>query len=106
MRKSRLSSYKQDKLIELFIAGITAQTASELVSVNKPTASYYFHRLRVLIYENSQHLEMFTGEIKVDESYFGGTRKVKRGRQAGGKVPVFGLLKRNAKVYTSNHSRC
>ena len=100
MRKSRLSSYKQDKLIELFIAGSTARTASGLVSVNKTTASYYFHRLRVLIYENSEHLEVFTGEIEVDESYFGGTRKGKRGRGAGGKVPVFGLLKRNGKVYT------
>ena len=100
MRKSRLISYKQDKLIELFIAGSTARTASGLVSVNKTTASYYFHRLRVLIYENSEHLEMFAGEIEVDESYFGGTRKGKRGRGAGGKVPVFGLLKRNGKVYT------
>ena len=100
MRKSRLSSYKQDKLIELFIAGSTARITSELVSVNKTTASYYFHRLRVLIYENSEHLEMFTGEIEVDESYFGGTRKGKRGRGAGGKVPVFGLLKRNGEVYT------
>ncbi len=43
---------------------------------------------------------MFAGEIEVDESYFGGTRKGKRGIAAGGKVPVFGLLKRNGKVYT------
>ncbi|WP_035722472.1 IS1595 family transposase [Francisella philomiragia] len=100
MRKSRLSSYKQDKLIELFIAGSTARTASELVSVNKTTASYYFHRLRLLIYENSEHLEMFTGEIEVDESYFGGSRKGKRGKGASSKVPVFSLLKRNGKVYT------
>ncbi|KFJ43525.1 IS1595 family transposase [Francisella philomiragia] len=100
MRKSRLSTYKQDKLIELFIAGSTARTASELVSVNKTTASYYFHRLRLLIYQNSEHLEMFTGEIEVDESYFGGSRKGKRGRGASGKVPVFGLLKHNGKVYT------
>lgn len=100
MRRSRLSSYKQEKLIELFIAGSTARTASELVSVNKTTASYYFHRLRLLIYQNSEHLEMFAGEIEVDESYFGGTRKGKRGRGADGKVPVFGLLKRNGKVYT------
>ncbi|AEE87308.1 Insertion element IS1016 transposase [Francisella cf. novicida Fx1] len=100
MRRSRLSSYKQEKLIELFIAGSTARTASELVSVNKTTASYYFHRLRLLIYQNSAHLEMFAGEIEVDESYFGGTRKGKRGIAAGGKVPVFGLLKRNGKVYT------
>ena len=43
---------------------------------------------------------MFTGEIEVDESYFRGTRKGKRGRVADGKVPVFDLLKRNGKVYT------
>ena len=43
---------------------------------------------------------MFEGEIEADESYFGGTRKGKRGRGAVGKVTVFGLLKRNGKVYT------
>ena len=100
MRKSRLSTYKQNKLLELFVAGSTARTAAALAGVNKTTASYYFHRLRQLIYASSEQLEMFTGEIEVDESYFGGKRKGKRGRGAGGKVPVFGLLKRNGKVYT------
>ena len=33
---------------------------------------------------------MFGGEIEVDESYFGGRRKGKRGRGAAGKIP-FGL---------------
>lgn len=42
---------------------------------------------------------MFGGEIEVDESYFGGKRKGKRGRGAAGKIPVFGLLKRGGKVY-------
>ncbi len=32
---------------------------------------------------------------------FGGVRKGKRGRGAAGKVPVFGLLKRGGKVYTT-----
>ena len=36
----------------------------------------------------------------MDESYFGGKRKGKRGRGAGGKIPVFGLLKHGGKVYT------
>ena len=53
----------------------------------------------MLIYENSQDPGLFEGDIEVDESYFGGTRKGKRGRGAGSKVPVFGLLKRNGKVY-------
>ncbi|OOS04284.1 IS1595 family transposase [[Haemophilus] felis] len=98
MRKSRLSQHKQNKLIELFVAGVTARTAAELVNVNKTTAAYYFHRLRLLIYQNSPHLEMFDGEVEADESYFGGTRKGKRG--VAGKTAVFGLLKRNGKVYT------
>ena len=100
MRKSRLSQHKQNKLIELFVAGVTARTAAELVNVNKTTAAYYFHRLRLPIYQNSPHLEMFDGEIEANENYFGGHRKGKRGRGAAGKVAVFGLLKRHGKVYT------
>ena len=42
---------------------------------------------------------MFGGEIEVDESYFGGRHKGKRGPGATGKVPVFGLLNRGGKVY-------
>ncbi len=45
--------------------------------------------------------ELFDGKIELDESYFGGIRKSKRGRGAGGKTAVFGLLKRNGKVYTA-----
>lgn len=100
MRKSRLSQYKQTKLIELFVAGVTARTAAELVNVNKTTAAFYFHRLRLLIYQNSLHLEMFECEIEADESDFGGQRKGKRGRRAAGKIAVFELLKRNGRVYT------
>ncbi len=44
-------------------------------------------------------MELLEGEVEIDESYFGGRRKGKRGRGAAGKVPVFGLLKRNGKVY-------
>ena len=84
MRRSRLSQYKQNKLIELFVAGVTARTAAQLVGVNKNTAAYYFHRLRLLIFHSSPHLEMFDGEVEADESYFGGHRKGKRGRGAAG----------------------
>jgi transposase len=100
MRKSRLSKSKQDRLIEHFVAGATARTACALVGVNKTTAAYYYHRLRELIYQAIEDATPFTGEIEVDESYFGGKRKGKRGRGAAGKVPVFGLLKRGGKVYT------
>lgn len=102
MRKSRISSGKQRKLQEHFVAGTTARCAARLVGVNFKTACYYFQRLREIIahhLEQESH-EVFDGEIEVDESYFGGHRKGKRGRGAAGKVPVFGLLKRGGRVYT------
>ena len=102
MRKSRLSFYKQDRLVEHFVSGSTARTAAALVCVNKSTAAYFYHRLREIIIleiEQENH-EVFDGEIEVDESYFGDRRKGKRGRGAAGKVPVFGLLKRKGRVYT------
>ena len=42
------------------------------------------------------------GEFELDESYFGARRvRGKRGRGAAGKTPVFGLLKRNGKVFVT-----
>lgn len=99
MRKSRIAVSKQERLIEHFVSGSTARCAGELVGVNKTTAAYYFHRLREIIYQATEDETPFSGEIEVDESYFGGRRKGMRGRGAAGKVPVFGLLKRGGKVY-------
>ena len=102
MRKSRLSKVKQDRLIEHFVAGTTARCAADLINVNRKTAIYYFHRLREIIaHQLEQEADtVFSGEIEVDESYFGSRCKGKRGRGAAGKIPVFGLLKRGGRVYT------
>ena len=100
MRKSRLSQDKQERLIEYFVSGATARTAAALVGVHRNTAALYFHRLRQLICQAVDDASPFSGEIEVDESYFGGTRKGKRGRGAAGKIPVFGILKRGGRVYT------
>jgi len=100
MRKSRVSRYKQERLLEMFVAGATARTAADLVGVHRNTAAYYFHRIRLIIMEEVNNSSLFDGEVELDESYFGGHRKGKRGRGAGGKVPVFGILKRGDKVYT------
>ena len=102
MRKSRLSKAAQARLIEHFVACTTARCTASLVGVNRKTAAYCFHRLREII---AYRLDLESdrvvgGEIDVDESYFGGRRKRRRGRGAGGKVPVFGLLKRGGRVYT------
>lgn len=62
----------------------------------------FYRKIRGLL---SYHLtleadEVFDGKIELDESYFGGNRKGKRGRGAAGKVAVLGLLKRQDKVFT------
>ena len=102
MRKSRITQSKQARLIEHFVAGTTARTVASLVGVHRNSAALYFHRLRQIIALElaAENEAMFDGEIEVDESYFGGHRKGKRGRGAAGKIPVFGILKRVGKIYT------
>ena len=100
-RRSRLSLSMQIELIKYFCAGVTARSAAELSGVNRNTAILFFHKLRETIHEEiiSGETTQMSGEIELDESYFGGRRKGKRGRGAGGKVPVFGLLKRDGYVH-------
>ncbi len=100
-RRSRLSDWKRARLIEHFVAGTTARAAAELAGVHRNTSASFFARLRKVNAEETAKASPFAGEIEVDESYFGGARKGKRGRGAAGKVPVFGLLKRGGKVYTA-----
>ncbi|HBR06982.1 MAG TPA: IS1595 family transposase [Desulfovibrio sp.] len=99
-RRSRLSESKRNRLMEYFVAGTTARAAAELVGVHRNTAASCFTRLRKLIADEMEKTSPLSGEVEVDESYFGGVRKGKRGRGAAGKVPVFGLLKRSGRVYT------
>jgi len=97
----KLSKNKQLELIKYFIAGATARTAADLVGIHRNTAIRFFHKLRVKIALKQQDRnEQFSGTVELDESYFGGVRKGKRGRGAAGKVAVFGILKRGGKVYT------
>ena len=88
------------KLLEMFVGGVPARTAAGLVGVNRHSARLFYQKIRQMIAAELEDESPFDGEIEVDESYFGGVRKGKRGRGAAGKVPVFGLLKRGGKVYT------
>lgn len=38
--------------------------------------------------------ELSDGEVELEQSYFGGVRKGKRGRGAGGNIDVFGYFKK------------
>src|SRR3990167_2445925 len=107
-RKARLGKSAIKKLVECFVADVSATQASKLAKVNRNTANLWYGNFRekILKYQEKEIGQM-SGEVELDESYFGGPRKKlhakdrrKRGRGAEDKVPVFGVLKRDGKVYT------
>lgn len=62
---------------------------------------FYRKTLEVISYHLTLEAdEVFDGQVELDEIYFGGHRKGKGGRSTAGKVAVFGLLKRQGKVFT------
>ena len=74
--------------------------ASDL-GLDAKTITRVYQRLRMVLFHTAE-LEgaKLSGEIEMDESYFGGARKGQRGRGARGKSIVFGLLERDGRVYT------
>ena len=67
--------------MRLFVASVPARTAAALTGANSNTAILYFHKLRELIAEKfAEQTPFLDGEVEVDETYFGGRRKGKRGR--------------------------
>ncbi len=87
---------------------LTATATSELLKLNRKTVNNYFTEFRELILEDSiQKHQKELGIFELDESYFGAKRvRGKRGRGAAGKTPVFGVLKREGKVFVSVVPRC
>jgi transposase len=101
LSRCKLKIKIQEKLVEFFVAEVTARTAANLLNINRNTVILFYHKLRKIIAKHvEQDAGMFDCEVELDESYFGGVRKGKRGRGAAGKIPVFGLLKRGGKVYS------
>ena len=108
MRYSRLIRYKIKKIIECFSEDITASSTAKILKLNRKTINSYYNEFRRLIFEHSLAKERKeSGEFELDESYFGARRiRGKRGRGAAGKAPVFGLLKRNGKVFVTVVPNC
>lgn len=96
----KLSLKVQRRLIEFFVLEVTARSAADLLGLQANTVALFYHKVRQLIVEQlATDDTLLDEEVELDESYFGGVRKGKRGRGAIGKVAVFGLLKRGGKVF-------
>jgi len=76
-------------------------TALDLGLDYKAVKRIYDHvRLAIIRTCEREGRALLSGEIELDEAYFGGRRKGRRGRGAAGKSVVFGLLERQGRVYT------
>jgi transposase len=105
---ARISERKFKELLKMFCADVAALTASKLTGVNRKTSQRIYECLRGRVVKRAmEEARPFTGEVEIDESYFGPRRvRGRRGRGAGGKTPVIGLLKRGGKVFTSVVKNC
>ncbi len=81
---------------------------AKLTGISRPTINKLFDKIRERIAEDCETNNLLgKGEIELDKSYFGAKRvRGKRGWGAKGKIPVFGMLKRNGKVYTQIIKDC
>lgn len=95
MRKSRLGSEEQEKLIKCFVDGETARSATLLVNqgradetkIDIKTVAYYYHRLRIFI----------------DSSMGAPVGTIKFGYKGGGvpgMEPIFGIIIQDGEICT------
>jgi transposase len=108
LKYSKLTPRQTGELVKLFVAGATARTAGELVGVPRNTAALFFSKVRAVLAAHQERAmaAAFDGPVEIDESYFGGHRKGRRGRGAAGTVAVFGILKRGGRVYARMIADC
>jgi transposase-like protein len=98
---SKLSEKKTREILRYFALDFTASDAARLSGVSVRSVNDLYLLIRQRIFDHCQAQSPFTGTVECDEAYFGPTRvRGKRGRGAGGKTIVFGLLKRGDCVYT------
>jgi len=100
-KHSKLSEAKLRQILRYFAMDLTATDCAQLSGISVRSINTLYLRLRRRLAEHCEQVSPLGGELEADESYFG-PRRVRglRGRGAGRKTVVFGLLKRGDNVYT------
>ena len=106
-QRARISRAKFRQILKLFALDLTATQIAVLTGLNRNTVNRYLKLIRSAIAQHCQRESPFSGDVELDESYFGARRvRGKRGRGARGKTIVFGIYKRNGRVYTQIIPNC
>ncbi len=78
----KLLKKQQLKLLEYFVLEVTARSAANILNIQPNTAMLFYRKIRQVINHhcalNAQ--AVFDGAVELDERYFGGARKGKRGK--------------------------
>jgi transposase len=100
-RRSKLSEAKLRQILRYFAMDLTATDCAQLSGISVRSINTIYLRVRRRMAEQCERVSPLGGELEADESYFG-PRRIRglRGRGAGQKTVVFGLLKRGDNVYT------
>jgi len=99
--RSRISERKFREILKYFSLDLEATKIAELSGISRPSINKYLRAIRIRIADFCASKNPLRGEVELDESYFGPKRvKGKRGRGAGDKTIVFGILKRRGQVHT------
>ena len=96
LNKLRISCQDWLWIIKLFELEMSARKIAQQIDLSYPTVLKAVTLIRKAIVANSvDAADLLSGEVELDEAYFGGRRKGNRGRGAFNKVPVFGILERD-----------
>ena len=102
LNRTKISERKFREILKFFMEDLTVSKITRLACLNRNTMINIVQKIRIRIYELSlKENPLLKGIIEADESYFGARRvRAIRSRGARGKRKVFGLLKREGKIYT------
>ena len=107
---SKVSESKLREIIKLFTGDLTAQQISFFSGISRNSINKILKKIRIRIAECCEQESIFlkkSKNVEADECYFGASRvQGCRGRGAKGKTIVFGLKKRDGKVYTKIVKNC
>jgi transposase len=89
-------------ILKLFELEVSVRKMAQQMQLSYRTVYGAVNTIRMAILTHAADADLLlAGEVELDESYFGGRRKGKRGRGAACKVPVFGILERKGVVQVS-----
>ena len=99
IRKSVKPNFAE--LLPVFSLDCNVSTTAQLTQLSVRSVNAIFLKIRRRLAEQCEQQSPYSGEVELDESYFGPRRvQGKRGRGAGSKTIVFGLFKRGGQVFT------